>query len=68
MDLHTILVAVAVILLAIGLGIKFYGMAILANQKIPAETRMNRYKKTVPLSYGLLLPTIVIIVYLFVTK
>ena len=59
---------IAVILLAAGLGVKFYGMAQLANKKLPEAERMARYKKTVPLSYLLLLPTVAIIVYMLVTK
>lgn len=59
---------IAVVLLAAGLGIKFYGMAQLANKKFPEAERMARYKKTVPLSYLLLLPTVAIIVYMLVTK
>lgn len=59
---------IAVVLLAAGLGIKFYGMAQLVNKKLPEAERMARYKKTVPLSYLLLLPTVAIIVYMLVTK
>lgn len=59
---------IAVVLLAAGLGIKFYGMAQLANKKFSEAERMARYKKTVPLSYLLLLPTVAIIVYMLVTK
>ena len=46
-----VLFVIAVILLAVGLGIKLYGMAQLANKKLPEAERMARYKKTVPVSY-----------------
>lgn len=63
-----VLFVIAVVLLAVGLGIKLYGMAQLANKKLPEAERMARYKKTVPVSYLLLLPTIAIVIYLLVTK
>ena len=58
----------AVLLLTIGIAIKIYGMACLANKKWPEAERLARYKKTIPVSYALLLPTIAIIIYLIVTK
>lgn len=63
-----VLFVIAVILLAVGLGIKLYGMAQLANKKLLEAERMARYKKTVPVSYLLLLPTVAIVIYLLVTK
>lgn len=66
--MNDVLFIVAAVLLATGLGVKLYGMAQLANKKLPEEERMARYKKTVPLSYLLLVPTIGIIVFLIVTK
>lgn len=58
----------AVLLLAVGIGIKCYGMFCLANKKMPESERLMRYKKTIPITYALLLPTIAIIIYLIVTK
>lgn len=64
--MDTVLLIVAIILMIAGLGVRFYGMAQLANKKLSDEERMNRYKKIVPISYLLLLPTIAIVVYLLV--
>ena len=66
--MKTILLVLAVVLLAVGLVVKGYGMMQLANKKLSEEERMARYKKTMPLFYALLLPAIVIVAYLLVTK
>ncbi len=66
--MNDVLFIVAAVLLAVGLGIKLYGMAQLANKKLPEAERMARYKKTVPVTYLLLVPTILIIVFLIATK
>ena len=66
--MNDVLFIIAIILLVVGLGIKIYGMAQLANKKLPEEERMRRYKKIAPISYILLLPTIIIVVVLIVIK
>lgn len=63
-----VLFVVALVLLVLGLGIKIYGMVQLANKNLSEAERMARYKKTLPISYILLLPTVVIVIYLLVTK
>ena len=66
--MDTGLFVLAIVLMVAGLGVRFYGMAQLANKKLTDEERMERYKKIIPISYLLLIPTIVIVVYLFVIK
>lgn len=62
------LLIIAAVLLVLSLIVKGYGMVQLANKKLPQEERMARYKKTMPLTYLLLTPTIIIVAYLLVTK
>ena len=51
MEFNTILLIVAIVLLAASLLVKGYGMMQLANKDLPQEERMARYKKTMPLTY-----------------
>lgn len=66
--MDNILLVIAIVLLVCGLIVKGYGMAQLANKKLSEAERMARYKKTIPVSYAMLLPTILIVAYLVVTK
>lgn len=66
--MEKILLIIAAVLLVLSLIVKGYGMAQLANKNLPQEERMARYKKTMPFTYLLLIPTIIIVAYLLVTK
>lgn len=68
MELNTILLIVAVVLLLASLLVKGYGMMQLANKKLPQEERMARYKKTMPLTYLMLAPVVIIVLYLVLNK
>lgn len=48
MEFNTILLIVAIVLLAASLLVKGYGMMQLANKDLPQEERMARYKKPCP--------------------
>lgn len=68
MEINSTLLIIALILLVVSLGVKGYGMAQLANKKLSQEERMARYKKTMPLTYLLLAPVVIIVVYLVMNK
>lgn len=68
MELRTILLIIAIALLAASLIIKGYGMLQLANKELAQEERMARYKKTMPVTYLMLAPVILIVLYLVLTK
>lgn len=68
MELNTILLILAAVLLVASLLVKGYGMMQLANKNLPQEERVARYKKTMPLTYLMLLPVIVIVLYLVLNK
>ena len=48
MEFNTILLIVAIVLLAASLLVKGYGMMQLANKDLPQEERMARYKNHAP--------------------
>lgn len=68
MEFNTILLIVAIVLLAASLLVKGYGMMQLANKDLPQEKRMARYKKTMPLTYLMLAPVVIIVLYLVLNK
>ena len=68
MEFNTILLIVAIVLLAASLLVKGYGMMQLANKDLPQEERMARYKKTMPLTYLMLVPVVIIVLYLVLNK
>lgn len=68
MEFNTILLIVAIVLLAASLLVKGYGMMQLANKDLPQEERMARYKKTMPLAYLMLAPVVIIVLYLVLNK
>lgn len=68
MEIRTILLILAVVLLLASLIVKGYGMLQLANKDLPQAERMARYKKTMPLTYLMLAPVIIIVLYLVLTK
>lgn len=68
MEFNTILLIVALVLLVASLVVKGYGMVQLANKNLPQEERMARYKKTMPLTYLMLAPVVVIVLYLVLNK
>lgn len=68
MELRTILLIIAIVLLAASLIIKGYGMLQLVNKELAQEERMARYKKTMPVTYLMLAPVILIVLYLVLTK
>lgn len=68
MEFNTILLIVAIVLLAASLLVKGYGMMQLANKDLPQEERMARYKKTMPLTYFMLAPVVIIVLYLVLNK
>ncbi len=68
MEFNTILLIVAIVLLAASLLVKGYGMMQLANKDLPQEERMTRYKKTMPLTYLMLAPVVIIVLYLVLNK
>ena len=68
MEFNTILLIVAIVLLAASLLVKGYGMMQLANKDLPQEERMERYKKTMPLTYLMLAPVVIIVLYLVLNK
>lgn len=68
MEFNTILLIVAIVLLAASLLVKGYGMMQLANKDLPQEERMSRYKKTMPLTYLMLAPVVIIVLYLVLNK
>ena len=68
MEFNTILLIVAIVLLAASLLVKGYGMMQLANKDLPQEERMACYKKTMPLTYLMLAPVVIIVLYLVLNK
>lgn len=68
MEFNTILLIVAIVLLAASLLVKGYGMMQLANKDLPQEERMERYKKTMPPTYLMLAPVVIIVLYLVLNK
>lgn len=68
MEFNTILLIVAIVLLAASLLVKGYGMMQLANKDLPQEERMARYKKTMLLTYLMLAPVVIIVLYLVLNK
>lgn len=68
MEFNTILLIVAIVLLAASLLVKGYGMMQLANKDLPQEERMARYKNTMPLTYLMLAPVVIIVLYLVLNK
>ena len=68
MEFNTILLIVAIVLLAASLLVKGYGMMQLANKDLPQEERMGRYRKTMPLTYLMLAPVVIIVLYLVLNK
>lgn len=63
-----ILLVIAIVLLLASLLIKAYGMMQLSNKDLPQEERMARYKKTMPVTYAMLAPVVIIVLYLVLTK
>lgn len=66
--MKTALLIIAIVLLVVSLIVKGYGMVQLANKKLTPEERMARYKKTMLPTYMMLAPTILIVIYLLMTK
>ena len=63
-----ILLVIAIVLLLASLLIKAYGMLQLSNKDLHQAERMARYKKTMPVTYAMLAPVVIIVLYLVLTK
>lgn len=66
--MRTILLVIAIVLLLVSLVIKGYGLMQLSNKDLAPEERMARYKKTMPVTYAMLAPVVIIVLYLVFTK
>ena len=68
MEMNQILLAAAIILLLLSLGVKGYGLFQLCQKDVAQEERLQRYRKTMPLTYLLLAPVVIIVIYLMLNK
>lgn len=66
--MNQILFVLAAVLLGLSLIVRFYAMAGLTKKDVGEAERIARYKRIVPISYVLLAPAVLIIIYLMVTR
>lgn len=63
-----VLFVLALVFIGVSLAVRLYAMSGLTKKDVAEDARLARYKKIIPISYALLLPAIVIIIWLFVSR